>query len=348
MNARTKNLTLVAFGAGAAVLATVFVGGFASTENSTEKPSSVKSIIHSQDGSEMVVISTTRFLMGTEQVRSDLSDASLDGKPLHPHQILTVRAEPSWRHPDEQSARRITVHAFAIDRHEVTNAQYRRFLDWMTHTGDHRLCHPDEPEGKDHTPRYWGDFNPLLRDDAYRRTAPFGRDTFTADDKPVVGVDWYDAYAYAAYVGKRLPTEAEWELAASGGDGRRWPWGNQWHWGHANTGGEKKGMDIDARGTEKDGFIYPAPTGSYPLGRSPFGCDDMAGNVAEWCADWYQSDRYQIGPDTDPRGPEQGQFKTVRGGSSRNLPSSVRCAKRFFYEPEFKTFTLGFRCAKDY
>ena len=242
---------------------------------------------------------------------------------------------------------------FAIDRTEVTNAQYRKFLDWIVRTGDHSLCHPDEPEGKDHTPRYWLEYNPLLKDPDYARVTSFGPDTFTDPDKPVVGVDWYDAYAYAAYAGKRLPTEAQWELAARGSDGRRWPWGDQWHWGRANatsekSGGEETGIDIPARGKEKDGFIYAAPVGSFPKGQSPLGCDDMAGNVSEWCADWYRSDYYRSASRVDPSGPTTGQLKVIRGGSSQNLPSSLHCAKRFAYEPEYRTFTLGFRCAKDY
>lgn len=192
--------------------------------------------------------------------------------------------------------------SFLLDRYEVTNARYRKFL----RAADHSRCHPDEPKGKDHTPRYWKDFNPLWEK----------KDLFTADERPVVGVDWYDAYAFAAWEGKRLPTETEWEFAARGTDGRRWPWGNDWAWGRANIGGEKRG--------EKDGFIYAAPVGSFPSGRSPFGCDDMAGNVAEWCAEG-----------------------AVRGGSSASYPSSAACIARVAYEREFRNFTIGFRCARD-
>jgi len=319
----------------------------ASISEAPESPE-VRRITHKKDGSVMVVIPATEFLMGTGDAHPDLSEKPLGEKPLRPYEVLLVRADPAWRHADERPARKVKLRRFAIDRYEVTNAQYRRFLDWISRTGDHSLCHPDEPKGKDHTPRYWRNYNPLLKDPEYARTTPFGPDTFAHPDKPVVGVDWYDAYAYAAYVGKRLPTEAEWELAARGRDGRRWPWGNEWYWGRANGGGEKKGMDITARGKEKDGFIYAAPVGSYPEGRSPLGCDDMAGNVSEWCADRYQSDYYRSAPGVNPPGPTSGRLRVIRGGSSQNLPSSLRCAKRFAYEPEFRTFTLGFRCAKDY
>lgn len=292
-------------------------------------------VVDPGDGAPMMLVPSVEFTMGTADAHPDLPAQPLAGKPLHPSDVFTVRAMPGWAGADERPARKARIAAFAIDRYEVTNGRYRRFLDWITKTHDHSRCYPGEPPLKDHTPRYWRDYNPLLRDPDYARTTPFGAATFQADDKPVVGVDWYDAYAYAAWAGKRLPTEAEWELAARGVDGRRWPWGNEWTWGLANTGGEKLGVDVSAHGREKDGFIYPAPVGSFPRGRSPFGCDDMAGNVAEWCADWYPA----------ASGPTQ--ERVIRGGSSQSMPSAVRCAARYHYEPEYRTFTLGFRCAKD-
>lgn len=230
---------------------------------------------------------------------------------LEPRRPQPPPPEPMIPIPASES-----VAAFSIDRTEVTNAEYRKFLSARK---DHGLCHPDEPKDKDHTPRYWGRFNPLLDDPEYARTAPFSPETFTQDDAPVVGVDWFDAYAYAAWAGKRLPTEAEWELAAGGTEKRLWPWGNEWAWGKCNTGGDK------------DGYVYPAPVGRFPEGRSPYGCEDMAGNVAEWCADWYV----------------EGKQRVARGGGSQNAPSSVRCASRVGFEPEYRTFTLGFRCARD-
>ena len=245
----------------------------------------------------------------------------------------------SWCGPPGGACRRepqrtLRLKGFALDRAEVTNARYRVFLEWIRRTGDHGRCHPQEAKGKDHTPRYWKDFNPLLKDPGYAATAPFSTATFRASENPVVGVDWLDAYAYSAWAGKRLPTEEEWEYACRGSDGRRWPWGNDWRWGLANAGGEKKGKDVSL---EKDGYIYPAPVGSFLKGRSPFGADDMAGNAAEWVADEYAG-----------AAPADGApLRSIRGGSSRNSASSVRCAKRFAREPGFRDFDLGFRCAKD-
>jgi formylglycine-generating enzyme required for sulfatase activity len=287
------------------------------------EPGEPKEITHDADGSVMLAIPAAWVTVGTSDKHPDLPETPVGGAPLKPYEILPVRAEPGWRLALE-SAETLGVTAFAIDRYEVTNGQYGRFLEWMAESKDHGYCHEEEPEDKDHTPRYWRDFNPLLSNPGYASTAPFGPKSFRADNKPVVGVDWYDAFAYAAWAGKRLPTETEWELAARGTDGRRWPWGNEWKWGRANTGGERRGKDIPGGGHERDGYVYAAPVGSFPEGRSPFGVDDMAGNAAEWTGDG-----------------------VVRGGSSRSLPSSVRCASRVVRERDFRTFTLGFRCAKD-
>ena len=318
------------------------------TDRRLGKPASdVRTITAPKDDAEMRVIPASQFLMGTDESHPDLPKQPPGTNPLTPREVLLARAEPAWRHADERPQRKVTVTSFAIDRNEVCNAQYRRFLTAVTESGDQPYRHPDQPPDKDHTPRYWRAYNPLLQDAQYSRMVAFRDDTFTDDDQPVVGVDWFDAYAYAKWAGKRLPTEAEWELAARGTDGRRWPWGDPWQWGLCNVGGEKQGLDIVPCGQERDGYIYPAPVGTYPDGSSPFGCGDMAGNVAEWCADWYQADYYQYAPADNPRGPAQGEYRVVRGGSSQSGPNAVRCAKRAYYEPEFRTFTLGFRCAKD-
>jgi len=304
-------------------------------------------IRHGADNSVMVIVPATEFTMGTSDAHPDLPAKPLVGGDLRPPSVPLARAYAAWALVDERPAHQVRLKSFAIDRYEVTNAQYRKFLADVAQLGDERYRHPDQPKSKDHTPRYWRDFNPLLKDPAYARLAQFSAETFTADNKPVVGVDWFDAYAYAKWAGKRLPTEAEWELAARGTDGRRWPWGDEWDWGLCNIGGEKLASDVNSKGREKDGFVYPAPVGSFPSGRSPFGCDDMAGNAAEWVADWYSVDTYATGSAGNPTGPATGTERTVRGGSSQNMPSGVRCAIRYHREPEFRFFTLGFRCAKD-
>lgn len=307
----------------------------------------VQEAVHEADGAFMVRVPAGTFLMGTAETPADLPAQSPGNTPLQPRDVLLARADAAWRAADERPQHRLAVQSFWIDRCEVTNARYRRFLQWQHQHGDHSRCHPAEPKGKDHTPRYWREYNPLLRDADYAATAPFGEGTFTADDQPVVGVDWFDAYAYAAWAGKRLPSEAEWEYAARGTDGRRWPWGSQWQWGLANTGAEKTGKDLAGGAVQKDGWIYAAPVGSFPAGRSPFGVDDLAGNVEEWCADWYDPRAYQRTSGVVGLPPPARHERAVRGGSSRNLPSAVRCAARGAHEPEFRTFTLGFRCAKD-
>jgi len=304
-------------------------------------------IRHAADNSVMMVVPAMEFTEGTDDAHPDLPANRLVPGKVKPTEIKLARGWEGWALEDEHPARKVRLNAFAIDRYEVTNAQYRVFLAEVTQHGDRHCAHPNQPAGKDHTPRYWKKFNPLLQDPAFAKLAQFDAATFTQDHTPVVGVDWFDAYAYAKWAGKRLPTEAEWELAARGPDGRRWPWGDDWQWGLCNIVGEKLGADVRAKGREKDGYIYPAPVGQYPAGRSPFGCDDMAGNAAEWVADWYAPDAYVTGPVENPGGPSAGDERVVRGGSSQNYPSYTRCAVRAHREPEFRTFVLGFRCAKD-
>ncbi|HVR95213.1 MAG TPA: SUMF1/EgtB/PvdO family nonheme iron enzyme, partial [Thermoanaerobaculia bacterium] len=139
--------------------------------------------------------------------------------------------------------------SYFIDRYEVTNESYARFLRWIR-TQPHGKLHPREPAGKDHTPGSWGNAK------------------FNGSDQPVVSVDAYDAVAYCQWAAKRLPTSAEWERAARGTDGRLYPWGNEFHKEDANAG----------EGPE----LRPVKGGSYPRDRSPDGVFDVGGNAAEW------------------------------------------------------------------
>lgn len=213
-------------------------------------------------------------------------------------------------HPQHSAS----LSAFYIDRYPVTNAQYAAFI---AATG-----HP--------TPKYWT-HAPYMGVEA---PFPIGVKHST---HPVVGVSYTDALAYCKWAGKRLPTEAEWEKAARGGlVNQNYPWGNESSRDHANTAGI----------WGKDKWQWTSVVGSFPP--NGYGLYDIAGNVFEWCADWYAPDYYQYSQHQNPRGPETGQTRVLRGGSwSNNLLGiyQMRCAYRFHARPETRTLTIGFRCA---
>jgi len=165
------------------------------------------------------------------------------------------------------------------------------------------------------------------------------------DDHPIVRVTWSDAGAYCKWASVELPTEAQWEKAARSTDGRIWPWGNEWDASKCNnivTGPKKT-----------------TPVGSYPAGASPYGLMDMAGNLWEWCADWYDKKYYASAPDRNPPGPASGTRRVLRGGSwgnvnpfyfrfavrSVDLPGNFRSAVRDWNYPDGRSSIRGFRCA---
>ncbi|MCP9452718.1 MAG: SUMF1/EgtB/PvdO family nonheme iron enzyme [Nitrospira sp.] len=204
---------------------------------------------------------------------------------------------------DEKPVRQIYLNAFYIDKYEVTVGQYARYLE---------ATDMEEPP----------DWNIMNQPQHQRR--------------PVVNVSWEDAVNYCKWAGKRLPTEAEWEKAARGTDGRIYPWGNEAPTRlHANYGRK-----------EWDDHFALTPVGSFEAGKSPYGAYDMAGNAWEWVFDWYDHDFYKTSPDKNPIGPAKGTEKVVRGGSWLYVADFMRSAHRFNAHPSNRHFGYGFRCAK--
>ncbi|HOT26871.1 MAG TPA: SUMF1/EgtB/PvdO family nonheme iron enzyme [Candidatus Ozemobacteraceae bacterium] len=219
--------------------------------------------------------------------------------------------------PDERPLRKIKSPGFWIDKYEVTCAEYLRFIDAIKREG-HKWCHPSEPMQKDHIPYHTYTW-------ALRFSWLGGRPPAGMEECPVVLVDWYDAWAYAKWAGKRLPTEDEWEIAAGGGDGREYPWGSSFRVENVNIGG------------------YPVKVGSFPDGASPWGALDMAGNVAEWTVTAYE-------PDARDGRDFNGHFgqPIIRGGSWDDESKGCRVSARDVHRtPFYRSTTVGFRCVRD-
>lgn len=221
-----------------------------------------------------------------------------------------------WSRPQ----RRVYLEGFWIDPYPVTKAQYREFLDaasdYGVPTDNTEIC-PDSPCN-------W---------DPIRRTYPPG----TADF-PVVLVSWYDALAYCDWAGKRLPTEAQWEKAARGTDGRPFPWGDDPDF--AKYGQFHLERDIPYSPVEE-----MCPVGAFPQGVSPFGCYDMLGNVDEWCLDWFSEDYYRRMPRREPKGPSARPtpgLRATRGCGRFGTPLHV--GERDALEPWVRSRGNGFRC----
>jgi iron(II)-dependent oxidoreductase len=160
-------------------------------------------------------------------------------------------------------------------------------------------------------------------------------------------VSYHDAVAFCAWLSEResreyrLPTEAEWEYAARGDDGREYPWGDA---PPAERGTYRCNLAVRARkGAIRDGYRHAAPVMSYTRWASPGGCHDMAGNLAEWCLDWYDAEYYRAEEADDPKGPAAGRERVIRGGSWRSDERGVRSAARAACPPDAALPTIGFR-----
>jgi len=263
------------------------------------------------DKMDMLFVPPGEFLMGSDRdmakyARKLCQDSSGDLA------IATCRAA-AFR--DEQPAHRVRLDAFWIDRMEVSNGQYESCVEAAA-------CDP-----------------PVLNSSFSR---PGYHDDPAYEAYPVVNVDWRMAARYCAWVGARLPTEAQWEYAARGPESRIFPWGNAFEGSRLNYC--DAGCALISDSTHDDGYPDTAPVGAFPSGASWIGALDMAGNVREWVGDWLASypSRYAM----NPSGPETGELKISRGGSWYDRPDDVRSANRGGELPDYSRHNLGFRCAK--
>ena len=219
---------------------------------------------------------------------------------------------------DQKPAHKVYLDAFYIDKHEVTNAQFEAFI---TDGGYQNQEHWTE--------NGWN----FIQKNHITTPLQHGENTVsTKPNHPMIGVSWYEAKAYATWAGKRLPTESEWEKAAKGTKKRVYPWGDE--------------MDFSKLS------YFPHVTkvravGSFPEGASPYGVLDMAGSVWEWCSDWYGESYYPQSARENPKGPDSGEYRVLRGGGWDSIRLQLQCTYRYYDKADRRTYNIGFRCVQD-
>ncbi len=252
------------------------------------------------DGMVMMYVPAGNFTMG------DTADQA-----LAECKKFNSGCQRSW-FTNEEPPHIVSLDAYWIDKTEVTNAMYARCVQAGA-------CKPpSQYSSRTH--------------DSYYSDSQYA-------DYPVIYVDWNDANTYCQWAGARLPTEAEWEKAARGTDGRMYPWGN--------SSPACSLANFSPNGSSACVGDTKA-VGSYPAGASPYGALDMAGNVWEWVADWYSDTYYASSPANNPSGPSSGQYRVLRGGSWSFSEYSVRSAYRSRLEPDSRSYLIGFRCSRSH
>ena len=228
----------------------------------------------------------------------------------------------SNEYEDEKPIHTIYLDAFWIDKTEVTNVMFQAFVEANGYKTD------AENDGASNVYKD-GSWEDTAGADWQHPQGP-GSSLSGLGNHPVIHASWNDASAYCKWAGKRLPSEAEWEKAARGTDGRTYPWGESINSSLAN-------YDLNVGGTVE--------VGSYLDGASPYGALDMAGNVWEWVNDWYGAVYYGSSPDSNPSGPSSGDLRVLRGGSWDYNGYYARSAYRNSRYPNGTSYSYGFRCA---
>lgn len=231
------------------------------------------------------------------------------------------RGSNEW--DNAKPVKEIELDDFWIGKYPVTNMEFRGFVEAGGYQ-DREWWSPESWEWREKEkicePKFWHD----------RR--------WNGPNFPVVGVSWYEAEAFASWlkantgINYRLPAEAEWEKAARGTNGLKYPWGDRFQSKFCNS--------------RESGLMRISPVGIFPTGKSPYGCLDLAGNVWEWCADWYDSGYYKQSPSKNPPGPISGSGRVLRGGCWFFGAEFCAAAYRFYLRPVYRVDNLGFRLAR--
>ncbi len=270
-----------------------------------------KNLVQTNSDSKMILIKGSDFLMGTD-------DGMEFESPVH----------------------KVSVKSFWMDSKEVSVAEFAEFIKATNYK--------TEAEKFGWSGVFDLETGEWTRSDGANWRNPDGNGSLPKPNEPVTQISWNDANEFAKWAGKRLPTEAEWEYAARGGlEQNTYAWGNDLRPGGKPVANWWQGK-FPEKNTVEDGFLKRAPVGSFaPNG---FGLFDMSGNVWEWTADWYDENYYANSPKENPKGAENGEVKSIRGGSwmcAENFCSNYRVAGRSRATPDTGLNNLGFRCVKD-
>lgn len=294
-NARRRQLILAAVGVVGLIAVVIFVAG--ALEDLQEQ----RALRQAQTTATAQAIAAQETATAVVPVLARLEDQTGMQMVYVPPGDFMMGSSKDQGYNDERPQHAANLSAYWIDKTEVTAAQYQRCVE------------------------------------AGACSAPGAGDYCTfgvagRENHPINCVDWNQAAAYCSWAGKRLPTEAEWEKAARGTDGRVYPWGDTW--------------DASKLNSAEGGPGTTTAVGTYPAGASPYGALDMAGNVWEWIADWYDPIYYAQSPRQNPTGPASKDSRIMRGGSWNNFASFARVAVRYPVAPDLQTTHRGFRCTR--